>query len=478
MGKFKRRDGLKSNVSHMPLPSTQAQLRVLASTLLGRAEVAARMGKTYGTDRDIYTALGYTKNPIFDDYWARYERQDVAKRIIDAPVSATWRDKPEVTENKDTETQFEKEWKAMVQRINVFHYLSRADKISGIGEYGVLVLGFDDGGELHEPVERARELLYMRPYSQNNASIDSWVKDTQDPRFGMPETYKIDFSTADKTGLQSLPVHYTRVIHIAEGLLENEVYGTPRLRPVLNRLQDLDLVSGGSAEMFWRGAFPGFGFKNDPDAMIGSQSLDDLETEIEEYMHGLKRYMRLQNITVESLSQQVANPKNHVDVLISLISAATGIPKRILSGSEMGELASSQDKENWADRIDERRRDHAEPMILRAFVDRNIEVGVLPQVSEDGYEVTWPEIYNPSDEEQATVAKTRTDALVAYANSPGADLVLPPEMFLKKFLGLSEEEVEQAQTITATMAEEEAAEIEEQRRLEEEAARLEREGEE
>jgi hypothetical protein len=216
--------------------------------------------------------------------------------------------------------------------------------------------------------------------------------------------------------------------------------------------------------MFWRGAFPGYGFKNDEGASMDAQAMTDLEDEIKEYMHGLKRYIRLRNISVESLSQQVASPEKHAELLVSLISSATGIPKRILLGSERGELASTQDKENWADRIDERRRDYAEPMILRAFIDRNVEVGVLPEPGPDGYEISWPEIYSPSDAEQAIVAKSRTETLAAYVNAIGADMVVPPEMFMKKFLGFTDDEVEQAQDITAGMMEEEAVEIEEERK--------------
>ena len=470
MGKFKRRNyPFNSNLANFPMPKDNDQLIGLASNLIGRANLMARMGKSFGTSRDIYEALGYTKTPTFDDYWARYERQDIAKRIVCAPVSATWREKPEVTENKETETAFEKEWKLMVKELNVFHYLSRVDRISGIGEYGALVLGFDDGADLIDPLESAKELLFLQPYSQNNADISTWVKDTTDPRFGLPETYKIDFSTADKSGLQSQEVHHSRIIHVAEGLFENDVYGEPRLRAVLNRLQDLDLVSGGSAEMFWRGAFPGYGFKNDADSTIEGQALIDLQDEIEEYMHGLKRYIRLQNISVEDLTQQVASPEKHADLLVSLISSATSIPKRLLLGSERGELASTQDKENWSDRIDERRRDHAEPIILRPFIDKCVEYKILPAPGDDGYEISWPEIYSPTDAEQAEVAERRTQTLAAYVNAMGADLVVPPEMFLKKFMGFTDDEVAQAVEATEKLKADEEAEIEAERKLLEES---------
>ena len=46
-------------------------------------------------------------------------------------------------------------------------------------------------------------------------------------------------------------VHASRVIHVAEDILDDEVYGIPRLEPLYNYLDDLLKVVGGSAEMFW-----------------------------------------------------------------------------------------------------------------------------------------------------------------------------------------------------------------------------------
>ena len=100
---------------------------------------------------------------------------------------------------------------------------------------------------------------------------------------------------------------------------------------------------------------------------------------MDSYLHGFQRYLRLQGIDIQELKPQLADPSNHFAVLINMISIATGIPKRILLGSERGELASSQDEKNWADQIDSRRKDHCEPMILRPLIDSLIGVGVLPE---------------------------------------------------------------------------------------------------
>jgi hypothetical protein len=431
----------------------EAQLRALATNImLGRSALQSQLGMAYGTKRDLYETLGYKKTLIFEDYLARWNRQDIASRIISAPVSATWRDKPDVVEDDDptTQTAFEKAWTDLVEAKKVFNYLKRVDEISGVGRYGVLVIGFADGQkDLGQPAQSASDILYLQTYMENNAEIETWQRDYSNPRFGMPEQYKINFATADKSDISSRQVHWSRLIHVAEGLVEDEVYGTPRLKKVFNRLQDLETISGGSSEMFWRGAFPGMGIRNDTDATMQAQDLDDLETEIDNYVHDLKRYMRLQNMSVEQLEVQVADPSAHVDVQITLISAATGIPKRILMGSERGELASSQDKENWADRIEERKNDYAGPRILQPFVERLIEVGVLPEPKE--FKIVWTDSHTQSEADEASVSKIRTEALAAYANSANAAFVVPPEVFLKKFLNFDHDDVQEVNDALGNM---------------------------
>jgi len=453
-------------------------LRVLASALVSRSNIAKRLGMSYGGDRDLYQALGYSKTLQFDDFWARYERQDIAARIVDAPVNASWRKVPEVNENDEDETQFEKAWTALTKdsMVKVYHYIRRADKLAGVCQYGVLFLGFDDGKEPHEPVESAKSLKFLRAYTEQSASITQYDRDSTSERFGMPTMYSINTANLADEGVnqgKALTVHWTRIIHIADGLLENEVYGTPRLKKVFNRLQDLELVSGSSAEMFWRGAFPGLGFMADADADIDTTALADMESEIEEYVHGLKRYLRMQGITIAELAQQVADPTGHVDILLKLISGATGIPVRILTGSEAGELASSQDESNWNTRVEERRDDYCELIILRPLIDRLIEFKVLPEPGQDGYTIDWPDLFSPSEKEQVEVAKSRSEILAAYVNAQGADMVMPIEMFLEKLMGFTPEEVQMALDMIQTAMDEEADEIEEaeaQAALEAEAA--------
>lgn len=414
------------------------------SAIADRAAIASRLGKSYAGDRDLYEALGYKTLPTYTDFVGRYKRQDVARAVINAPVNACWRVPPRITESEEKETAFEKKWNDIVKKRQVYRQFSRVDKLAGIGNYAVLLLGFNDNKTLADPVENASELLYLQPYGQSNASISTYENDSGEARFGLPKMYSLTMKQGTKTS--SVRVHHSRIVHIAEDLLEDNVEGLPKLEVVLNRLEDLERVVGGSAEMFWRGAFPGLGFKKDPDATFDPQTKAELTEQIESYMHGLKRYLRLENVSIESIAQQVSDPSKHADVILTLISAATRIPKRILLGSERGELASSMDEKNWLQIVDDRRTNHCEPSILRPVLDQLIDVKILP-TPVDGYSVEWSDLMAPSDKEVAEVGAVRAKAIKDYLSSPGADIFVPPEAFLRKVLGFTQDEIDEINKI-------------------------------
>jgi len=92
------------------IQTLQDRLTVL-SQLVGRAQLAAKLGQQYGTDRNIYEALGYTTNITYADYASRYLRQDIARAIIDRPVKVTWQGDLEIIESDDDkETPLQKDW--------------------------------------------------------------------------------------------------------------------------------------------------------------------------------------------------------------------------------------------------------------------------------------------------------------------------------------------------------------------------------
>jgi len=419
----------------------------LAGNLVSRAKAFARMGYQYGGDRDIYEALGYKLDLDVDDFLTQYSRQDIAQAIINKPVGATWRgDLAIVESDDDKETTLEKEWKSLNDALSLKTVFARLDRLTALGHYGVLFLGFNDAVNtvdfLRPVIQGGRQLLYVKPLMEQSAGIESWETDTNNERYGLPTVYQLTILQPGGGDSQIIRVHHSRILHVAgEELLENEIQGAPKLEVVFNRLKDLEKLVGGSAEMFWRGARPGYQGKVDPDYQMTADTKEDLQDQIDEFEHNLRRIFINEGVDLQSLATQVSDPQNHVDVQIQMISAVTGIPKRILTGSERGELASSQDKDNWLDMIQTRREEYAEPRIVRPFVDRCVMAGALP-APKDSYSVEWSGLWEQSDKEKADVGKIRSEALKNYGSSPTNQDIIPPAAFLKMMLNLDDDQIE------------------------------------
>jgi len=226
------------------------------------------------------------------------------------------------------------------------------------------------------------------------------------------------------------PVHFSRIIHIADGLLDDRINGIPRLERCWNNLDDLDKITGGGAEAFWRRADAGFQVDVDPEMELEPDDEAQLDNEIDEYLHDLRRIVRTRGVKMNPLTSQVAGIKDPIEGVMSQISAGTGIPQRILMGSERGQLASTQDDDNWTARISDRRKDYASPVVVHPTLDRFIEIGALPTPKLD-YEPRWPEIDDLNDLQKAEVASKW-----AGINKDMAQVVVLPDEIRDRLLGL------------------------------------------
>jgi uncharacterized protein len=415
----------------------------LMSALVSRAGLASKLGMQFDGDRDLYKVLGYKRSLTFDHYLTKYKRQNVAARIVDAPAQTTWRRSPVVwdTNPKDQTSEFELAWKRLKQKLRVMHYLERADRLSGIGRYGVLLLGVRGSGgrnletPLRSDFKDISDLAYLSVYTEGSAEIESFVGDRSDPQFAKPEFYNIDLSGGDvsEVGMsQKAKVHHSRIIHIAEGVMEDEVLGQPRLQSVYNLFDDLEKVSGGAPEMFWQGAYRGLHIDINPEFQqgdLGEDELDALNDEVDEFVHGLRRIIRTQGVDVKPIRVQLADPGNTYSMIMDLISGASKIPKRILFGSERGELASQQDEINWNARITERQNQFAEPIILRPFIDKLVTIGILPRPQNDWYEVIWPSLFELDELRRSQAVWTWARAAEKLADAVAARILTPEQAF-------------------------------------------------
>lgn len=389
--------------------------------LSGRMNFLRQAGLQYKGARDVYASAGYITEgaETFDHYKSLYERDPVAGRIVDMPAKTTWRTPPEVFEGeqeKEKQTEFEIAWLALAKRLKVWRHFERVDRLSRIGRYAVMLIGVreDTDMALAEPMEAKTgpdDLLYLSSFSEKLATIKEWEVNPAEPRFGLPTVYEISLSS----GVQAFKgkkvrVHHTRVIHVAEDPLEDDVYGRPALKRVLNALADLLKVTASTGEAFWQLASRILQATVDKDMEITPKQITAMGEDMEAIVHDLRRQFVGHGIDLDWLKGDVPRPEEALEMYKNIMGVGSGIPTRMLFGSEQGQLASAQDERSYFGMVNERQEQHVEPNILRVFIDKLVEVKVLPKLTQEGYSVVWPTLFELSDKDIAEANLTRAKA--------------------------------------------------------------------
>lgn len=415
--------------------------------------------------KDINYECGYPDSISAADYRDLYDREGYGGRVVSIEPAESWRVYPEIYETDDVsnETEFEAAWKKLQNERQVFAFLERADVMSGIGRYGIVILGVGDGKTLDQPVEginlltgekqgnQTYPLLYLRVLDEDSLQdITKKETDISSPRYGQPLEYTATTEMATGAGStsQTQRIHWTRVIHIADNRGTSELYGTPRMQDVYNRLLDLRKILAGSGEMFWKGGFPGYAAEIDPsiasniisDTDFRTQVKEDLKDTVELWHKSMQRILAVAGVKFKSLQPQVADPKGHVETHLKMIALAKGIPWRIFLGTEEAKLASGQDVRAWNGRIAHRQQRYLTPFVVRPTIDRLIAIGALPEPKE--YFIEWPDLAAQTEQEQAEVAAKRTEAFAKYVTGDVAALISPVD-YLMLYHGMNEDQAKE-----------------------------------
>lgn len=412
------------------------------SGLVQRAQLAARAGLQFGGARDLYGVFGYKKVLTSEDFLAKYMRQDITTRIIDAPPGATWSNPPKI-EQAEVQTA----WDKLDRQVKLWTAMYRADRLSRLNPFSILLFGFDDTTNMQRPLNsgNVKELLYIRAIGSRLVDEITFEDNVKDRRFGLPKMYKVEFDDPQTKsvsagqitvkGQRALTVHHSRVVHVVENALEDQTFGIPIIEKVYNLLDDLLKVGGGTAEMYWLAGNRGIQAAVDKEMEINPEDAAALTEEIDEYMHQLRRFIRTRGVELKVLESKPPNPKEVFDMILAMIAGTTGIPKRILLGAEAGQLASEQDRANWADRIEERRSLFCEPVMLEPTVDLLQVAKLLP---EGDVTFDWPSafIQNPLEEGQTKAQTARAIGNISRQTGNKMPMQLTSRTEAREIIGL------------------------------------------
>src|SRR5690606_24592370 len=128
------------------------------------------------------------------------------------------------------------------------------------------------------------------------------------------------------------------------------------------------------------------------DLNLKPEDEEALEQQIEEYEHGLRRVLQTRGVTIKGLNElgaSIVNPRQVFSVIAALIVGATGIPARVLVGTERGQNVNAQDRRAGLDQVAFRQKGFATEVVLEPLTERLVHAGALPAVALNA-EFVWP----------------------------------------------------------------------------------------
>jgi hypothetical protein len=423
-----------------------------------RLGIAANLGQTGfnddGSARNHFEVFGWPRDALDawdeDNWLAMYLRNAYARVVIEKPAFTTWRDQPVVVDPGDDSegadsgsdvSDFERDVEKLAANHSVWSYCERTDRAAGIGQHGLLLIGFsdvaDDEADLTQWSEDARDqsLSQLDDITGFKPILEAQIEDIDygdidSERWGKPVEYTIDLddeidSETEDDNEGTIRVHWTRVVDVpATRPLDDETLARPRIEPVLNNLLDIEKTLGAAAEAAYRAADYGLHLNADPTKVDLSGGMGDLEEEIQRYEQGLQRYLRTSGMDVERLGGDIQDPSGIVENNLDAIAGQTGIPKKEFRGNESGEVSGAEaDERSYFGMIDERREQYATPQIVRPLIDRLDSIGILETPSAGEYRVEWPDLTQLSESDRADIESKRAQVISAVPGLAG-DLAL------------------------------------------------------
>lgn len=403
------------------------QLKTL-SALVTRSLMARAMGQQFGGQRDLYEALGWEREPLPEHFLEQYLR-GLGKPIIDRPVNATWKKPPPVRDGEFENSPFLSAWKLLEKALKIWSVFKRADKLSLLGRYGGLFIGVKQNDKdltsslAKDSLSGPSDILFLSPYSEKSLEVAEFGRDVTKPTFNLPIFYNLKFNTERNASIGSRRVHRSRIIHIVNELLEDDVYGVPRLLSMLNDLADMDKLSA-IAESAWRaGSALHADIRDNYRLEPGDKKA--MSEELDEFIHGLRRVIRTSGTNLNLLGSSIPDPTGVWEMKKALISAKSEIPPQILYGTEAHQVAGIGN-ESWAQYIAARQITGVEQSIVRPTIDRLIGIGALPAPSSGTYQIGtlddegeyhWPSVFESTQKQKNEAAKLKADTIKTLTDS-------------------------------------------------------------
>ncbi|WP_300440350.1 phage portal protein [uncultured Mameliella sp.] len=341
-----------------------------------------------------YRDFGWPQNVTFSQIYAMYCRNGLARAAVKKTARKVWQDHPFLMEREEAhdETPVEADIRQRFADLRIWQRLAEADRRSMVGAYAGVILRLADDRRFAEPVDSVRGgldgLVEIIPAWEGQLRVSTWDDDEMSETYGQPTMFQFNEAQVGNNAQgrnRAFEVHPDRVIVWSE---DGTVHGRSMLEPGFNDLLTLEKITGAGGEGFWKNAKSSPVFEIDKEAQLSqmaqamgveaSEIADALNTQTENWQKGFDQSLMLQGMKATTLGVTLPIPEHFRAGALENFAASVEMPKKILTGMQTGERASTEDASEWAQTCMGIRSDRVIPAIME-FVNRLERFGILPE---------------------------------------------------------------------------------------------------
>lgn len=297
---------------------------------------------------------------------------------------------------------------------------------------GGLLLGANDGRDVATPleVEAVKSVDYLVPVDKRSLWIKTWYEDPRSPKFGQPETYRLQrqtpaqFMEQQNGGGQTYGavIHESRII-VFGGARTADIEKTANrgwdyscLQAPFDVLRDFGVGWGGASLLLQEASQAVYGVENLAQTLASAQGEERLRRRFRmiEMGRSIARAMVIDTKeTFERKPTSFTGVPDMLDRFCNRLAAATRIPVTVLMGTAPAGLNATgeSDIRTWNSACTNWRKNELEPAMEQLVKLFLVEAG--QGIEPDSWSVKYPPIYQDTPTEQALLRKTvaETDAI-------------------------------------------------------------------
>jgi hypothetical protein len=323
-----------------------------------REGLATSAGSLDSKRPTAWCEYGFPEHPQFNTFYRLWRRGGIAHGTVSLLIDKCWQTSPWVIEGDKFDDQaepttWERATAAKLTACDFWWAAKEADRRRLVGSYSGVLIQLADNRAWSLPAQRGARIAKLIPAWEGQLQVAEWDTSETSATYGEPKAWMYkEINVAGKGPGRQVTVHPDRVI-----IFGDYREGISFLEPGLNAFINLEKVEGGSAESFLKNAARQLSVNFDKDTKLESLAamygvkVKDLAEGFNDGVRAINRAQDAALITqgaqVTTLTANVPDPEPHYSINLQTAAASVQIATRIITGSQSGERASTEDQKGF-----------------------------------------------------------------------------------------------------------------------------------